>query len=204
MQTVIFLTLVAQRALSGVQNGLGYAGSRHRYAASLALAVFSFLGILAAIIANLPAWQKGAAILAFAASQIGIGMVENAFAARQDGESLPKWRSDIHLWENFITAGFLFGAVLAGVNILLVVLSVYPGLILHKGAVNIGSGLRFFDARTDDASGKTYSLPFLGINVPRLSTRWRVALAMGSIAAAILAISMGWGLHFWAGKLQWI
>ena len=139
MQTVIFLTLVAQRALSGVQNGLGYAGSRHRYAASLALAVFSFLGILAAIIANLPAWQKGAAILAFAASQIGIGMVENAFAARQDGESLPKWRSDIHLWENFVTAGFLLGAVLAGVNILLAVLSVYPGLILHRGAVNIGS-----------------------------------------------------------------
>lgn len=204
MQTVIFLTLVAQRALSGVQNGLGYAGSRHRYAASLALAVFSFLGILAAIIANLPAWQKGAAILAFAASQIGIGMVENAFAARQDGESLPKWRSDIHLWENFVTAGFLLGAVLAGVNILLAAASVYPGLILHKGAVNLGSGLPFFDSRTDDASGKTYSIPFLGIKVPRLSTRWRVAIALASILGAILVIVIGWGLYFQYGKLEWL
>lgn len=204
MQTGILIALIAQRALSGAQNGLGYANSRYRYATGVALAAFAFAGIFAAIVSPLPAWQKGVAMLAFAASQVGVGMVENAFAARQDGETLPKWRADIHLWENFITAGFLLGAVLAGVNILLAVSSVYPGLILHKGAVNIGSGLRFFDSRTDDASGKTYSLPFLGIKVPRLSTRWRVALALASIAAAVLAISMGWGLHFWAGKLEWI
>lgn len=200
---ITFIILVAHRAASGAQNGLGYAKSRMRNVATINLAAMAMLGAILALVSPLPAWQKGLAIMAFAGSMIGVGMVDKAFAARKEGRTLPKWKADIHLWENAITGGFLIGVVLYGANILMAVLAVYPGLILHKGFVNLGSRLTFFAGRTDDASGKTYGLPSLGIKVPRLSVRARIALAILSIAAAVLAARFGWGLYFVEGKIMW-
>ena len=36
--------------------------------------------------------------------------------------------------------------------VLMIVAATYPALILHKGFINLGSGLPFFDERTDDAT----------------------------------------------------
>lgn len=200
---ITFIILIIQRAASGAQNGFGYAKSRMQYIATLNLAAMAGLGATIALVSPLPAWQKGLAIMAFAGSMIGAGMVDMAFAARKEGRTLPKWQADIHLWENAITGGFFLGVVLYGANIIMAVLAVYPGLILHKGFVNLGSKLAFFAGRTDDASGKTYGLPSLGIKVPRLSVRVRIALAILSIAAAVLAGKLGWGLYFVEGKILW-
>jgi hypothetical protein len=97
---------------------------------------------------------------------------------------------DIHLWENFVTGGFMLFLALTGHNLLMLAFSVYPALILHKGLINLGSGLSFFDETTDDSTGKTYGIPLLGIKVKRSSTKMRLILAGLSILGAIVVILM--------------
>ena len=93
---------------------------------------------------------------------------------------------DIHLWENLVTGGFGLFLALTGHNLLMLVLAVYPALILHKGLINIGSGLSFFAEATDDATGKTYGIPLLGIKVKRSSTKFRLIVAGLSLIGAVL------------------
>lgn len=56
------------------------------------------------------------------------------------------------------------------------ILSVYPSLVIHKGLINIGSGIGFFDERTDNPTGKTFS--FFGWNIPRLGNKIRIPAAV--------------------------
>lgn len=101
---------------------------------------------------------------------------------------------DIHLWENFVTGGFVIWMSLSGYNILLICCSVYPALILHKGLINMGSGLKFLDHATDDPTGKTYGIPLLGIKVPRMNTKMRLIFACLSIVAAVVIMIEGWNI----------
>jgi len=99
---------------------------------------------------------------------------------------------DIHLWEELLTSGFVIWLTLAGYNIIMICCSVYPALILHKGLINLGNRLKFFDSRTDDPTGKTYGIPLLGIKVPRSGTKFRLIMAGLSIVTATVTWSMGW------------
>lgn len=103
---------------------------------------------------------------------------------------------DIHLWEEFVTGGIVIYMTLAGFNILLILCSVYPALIIHKGLINIGSKLDFFATATDDPTGKTFNIPLLGIKIKRSSNGVRLTLAGISIVAAILILFFGWNLSF--------
>jgi hypothetical protein len=107
-----------------------------------------------------------------------------------------KKHRDIHFWENLVTAGYFVFLILAGFNILYLVCSVYPALILHKGLINKGSGLSFFATATDDSTGKTYGIPLLGIKIKRSGNVLRLTLAAISIIAAALIFFFGWNLSF--------
>ncbi len=93
---------------------------------------------------------------------------------------------DIHLWENVVTGSFWLYLFLSGHDIVALCCSVYPSLLVHKGLINIGNDLEFFDERTDDETGKTYSIPFLNIKVPRTSFYMRVLFAAASIFILVM------------------
>lgn len=102
--------------------------------------------------------------------------------------------ADIHLWEDLLTGGYGVYLVLSGFNILMIACAMYPALILHKGLINIGSNQSFFASATDDATGKTYGIPLLGIKIKRSSTTFRVVLALLSLVGAFLVLKYGWSL----------
>jgi hypothetical protein len=81
-------------------------------------------------------------------------------------------------------------------------LSVYPGGVLFKGLVNIGTGQPFLTGHevTDDPTGKTFGIPSMGLKIPRLSSGWvRLTLAMLSIGL-ILTIEHCHGKRYPASK----
>lgn len=102
--------------------------------------------------------------------------------------------SDIHLWEDLLTGGYAVYLTLSGFNILMIICAMYPALIMHKGLINIGSNQSFFASATDDATGKTYGIPLLGIKVNRSSTKFRLVLAGLSLVGAYLVLKLGWSL----------
>lgn len=97
---------------------------------------------------------------------------------------------DIHFWEDLVTGGFMIYLTLTGHNILMLICSVYPSLIIHKGLIDLGNGLPFLSNATDDATGKTYSIPLLGIKVNRSSTNFRlIAAGISIIIASVVLIT---------------
>lgn len=195
-----FLYLVLFRWVSGLQNGLGYAG-QHR--ARLAVSAIMFLVLAASSIyffAHVsPPWAGIAAGLLAIASILGALGVEDVF-----NDSFSMLPPDLHFFEVIATGGITLAWVVAGGDIIAIACATYPGLIVHKGFVNLGSGLPWWDERTDDPTGKTFAIPLLGIRVPRLSARGRAVAALLSVAGGIAAGCWGPGINIyhvlrWAG-----
>lgn len=108
---------------------------------------------------------------------------------------------DIHWWEEFVTGGIVLYMTLTGFNILLIMCSVYPALIFHKGFINIGSGLDFFATTTDDDTtadgnpvGATYGFKLFKFKIKRSSNVVRLTLAGLSIIGVILIYFFHWSL----------
>jgi hypothetical protein len=188
-----FLFLFLYRTLSGVQNGFGYAirNKPSSYGAisfvSVILAVAPYLPIL---LTDYPALPLGAKMLAWtgaAISTIGAVAVWDNFT-----DLLRRFTLGIHFWEMWVTSGVTLCWIALGGNLYLIAAHVYPALLLHKGAVNIGSGLPFWDHRTDDPTGKTFSIPLLNIKVPRMTLRGRQILAVVSLVGAAVVLWKGY------------
>lgn len=172
----VFLLAFIQRVSSGIQNGFGYSKK-----------VFGLygLGIFLAILPILSFQNHWISYLFLLVNLIVIFFKTISFT--KSFPTLSKYK-DIHLWENFVTGGYFLYLILLGNNILPIICSVYPALILHKGFINLGSKLPFFSERTDDATGKTYSIPLLGIKVKRSSTTYRLLLAGLSLLALTIVL----------------
>ena len=185
-----FLFLLIFRALSGAQNGFGYAGQSVGRTLTSGLALSMLIGFYFMFhLYQAPSWSSILAITGILVSMLGIVGVEDSF--NPGFNILPR---DIHFWELLATGGITISFILLGGNLLAIAGSVYPGLILHKGFVNIGSGKGWWYQGTDDASGKTFKIPLLNIKVPRLSTRWRIVLAVGSVLGFHFSWAKGWSI----------
>lgn len=178
----VFFYLFAYRTLSGVQNGLGYA-KRNGW-----LAIVSCLLIAGAM---LPAWimwpqatalAKTGAALGTIISMVGAFGVYDSFS--DSFKVLPK---DVHFWELLATSGVMMCWIALGGDLIQIAAHVYPALLLHKGAVNIGSRLPFWGNRTDDPTGATYNIPLLGIRIPRFGVTQRKLFAVVSFLLMMVA-----------------
>lgn len=188
---------------SGIQNGLGYGKySRIRTFCSVLLmgvllwADFIFIESLGY------GWQCPVTLILTGISQAGVWGVEDSFDKNYD-----LFPSDIHLWEMLATGGILLAWFIAGGNLYLIGASIYPSLLLHKAAINIIPRIKelgwtsafnsFFDHRTDDATGKTFTIPLLNLSIPRLSLRARIILAILSVVGAIVIhfTHRRWDIH---------
>lgn len=197
-----FIYLFLFRCLSGAQNGFGYAKNdiwRMVFGGLMVLAI----GFTVWLFQPYNTLLKWFSLAWLALGLLGTWGVEDSFNKKVN--ILPK---SVHLWELTATTGVLLAWVAAGGNLIYIFASVYPSMILHKGFINIGSNLSFFDERTDDASGKTYSIKIpwkwarnlIGkdvISVPRMSTKIRLGIAAISLLAVIInATSIGYKITF--------
>lgn len=180
-----FIIAFLHRVLSGVQNGLGYAKL------TVGLCALGLILCLAPWAVENSHWLF---FVFYVVNIITVSMKSISFDM-DFAKSLRKYK-DIHLWENLVTGGFFVWMMISGHNILMLCCSVYPALIFHKGAINLGSGLKFFANATDDATGKTYGIPILGIKVPRSGAKFRLIAAGLSLLAAGVILLMKWGLAF--------
>lgn len=202
-----FTYLFLFRCLSGAQNGFGYAKNAAGRTAATGVMIFG-VGIAIAMFWGVSGWLRYAAFACSLVSAAGAAGVDLSFAKR-----LGKY-NDVHLWEVFATGGVFLAWILAGGNLIYIFASVYPSLIIHKGFVNVGSGLKWWDTRTDDRTGKTFSIKIpwawlrklLGrdvIKVPRMGLRMRISAAVVSVLFVIInATSLQWeitvhDLVFW-------
>jgi hypothetical protein len=194
-----FLLPFLIRVASGLQNGLGYANNgKWRSICSLLLMAFTALAGLGFIKATAGSYgQEVAAYLPLLLTVVALGGVEDSFSSKFS--ILPR---DIHLYETIFGYTLPLFFMVAGGNVLWIVASTYPALILHKTAINIGSGKHWSYEGTDDPTGKTYTIPLLGITVPRLNLRWRIGLAVVSILFFVVSWLLGWELRLWPWVLH--
>lgn len=183
-----FAFLFIFRALSGAKNGSGYAKSEGLALIGMIMLILSALLIIYFnLFLDLTLFQRITASLSVVASALGVWLTWKGLAGNT--------KIDIHFWELWATGGVTVAWVLAGGNLLTIAASVYPGLIMHKGFVNTLQGHPWWDKATDDPTGATFSIPFLGIKVPRLGTVGRVILAIASIAGLIAVEILGWSIN---------
>jgi len=178
-----FIYLFLFRVISGLQNGLGYARAHTwRTAVSYLLVITAFLPVLVILPGKPTVLILIGAIAGAIISALGAYGVEDSF--NEKVKRLPK---DIHLWEMLATGGVVISVTIMGGNIILILASIYPALIIHKGLINTFSGFSWWYHGTDDVTGKTFTIPLLGLSVPRLNVSARKTIAVLSIVAAAVA-----------------
>ena len=186
-----FVYAFTQRVLSGAQNMYGYGKRKWLF----------FLFTIIMLLFPLVTYQHTIIFLIF--------FIVNAFDVYMKAASfnllpymgfLKKYR-DIHFWENLVTGGYFLFLILAHFNILYLICSVYPALIIHKGLINTGSGLSFFATATDDNTttdgdsiGAKYGFKLFDITIKRSGNKVRLTLAAISLIAAALIFIFSWNL----------
>lgn len=162
-----FLLKIFHTAVSGFQNGAGY--GKHWGLFSL----FSILEIATPYFTwkGMKRWQKVMCII----STIGSLMTIASFIFP------PAALLDIHLWETVTTSFYSFSQVSTLKEGIIIALATIPGLVLHKIGVNILGGSKWNYNGTDDVTGKTFSIPSLGMKIPRLTFNNHLIIAAISI-----------------------
>lgn len=164
----------AFRVLSGIQNAFGYALRRAR----LVITTFAMLGLV--ILKSREFNINIVALLFLAVSAISSIVLTTHF--------LGFVAVDVHLVELIITSSFSLAMLAGGDDIGLLIASVYPGLILHKIFINLGSSQKWSHWGTDDKTGRTTGYPSLGIKIPRFGLWMRAALAAGSLVYTLIRV----------------
>lgn len=96
------------------------------------------------------------------------------------------WLNDLHLWTQAEQMFLAVPLLLCGwPGIIVLVLSTYPSVFIQKAMINRFTGQDIFYDGTDDPSGQYYTIPSLGIRVPRTTQRFRAWVSVASIAALV-------------------
>ncbi len=190
----LFLMFVLHRFASGIRNGAMY-DEKYKIAKIFG---FAIIPIIAAAIFWITTRFEGFTFLApvvktySAWAFIGLSVVCTLFCP---GYLVPRrpgmvnvFLTDLHLWTTLeqvtLFWGVLFSCGVFGIAPLL--LAVYPAVFLQKAAINIFIGKNVFFNGTDDPSGKYYSIPALGIKIPRTGQVFRLVMAVSSIIVLFL------------------
>jgi hypothetical protein len=128
-------TLTLFRALSGVQNALYYA-KLDMIAKLWALVLIGYIAYM------LEGW--------YILSAIGVVFSYLSFEGKL-------WKGSIHLVEIFKTSLPILAYFVSGGNLVDILLSTYPGLVLHKMVINWGSGQKILSDVTDDPTGRSFT-----------------------------------------------
>jgi len=179
-----FFFLFFFRVLAGAQNSAGYEKHwRMMYNIESILCVMALAGMLIFPHLHAPHWTVIPTSLMLGLAFMAILAVGDSFDERYN--IVP---ADVHFYEMGKTGLVVLAWILGNGDLIGICASVYPGLIIHKGLINLGTNQSFFYYGTDDASGRTFSIPILGIKVRRAPQWLRFVLAGVSIVGMLLAI----------------
>jgi len=182
-----FSTFIANRALSGVVNGLFYAGALTGVGwALVGLVALTAVVCIFPMVKNwrkMKRWQRVLSIAGAVGSMLSVVFLGVSFFS-------PSWRvSDIHLWT------LAHQTAMAGTNFFsrvpwwLLMLAVAPSVLLQKMFVNIIPGNRWNYRGTDISNGKHYTIPLLRIKVPRIANMYvQLGISLLSIGAYFLIL----------------
>jgi hypothetical protein len=181
---IAFIFNLVFRVVSGAQNGAFYAKSKIvMLLFTVVLVGLNLLSLFVSVEAGAYREQAMALnIVAYICFAISAGFAVALYFV--------SWKKHgykyIHLFELITVSAFLLAWVFSGGNLIYIACSVYPALILHKGAVNIGGGHNFWYHGTDDPTGQVYTIPVLGWSVPRMSLKFRLIVAFTSLMIVLL------------------
>lgn len=193
-QTILnYINFIADRALSGIANGLFYAGSAWSWPILVLLFAFTVFMTWRNLRKNwsgMKRWKRVLAVLGIAGSGLSVLMV--GFSFRFLGSSF----SEIHLWtwttQTVIASTMFISSKRFWKNFWWLVLAVSPSAFLQKLFVNIFGRSKWNYAGTDDKTGKTWGFNLFGkrFKVPRVSD-WRVRLVLSVVCiAAFITVSV--------------
>ena len=81
---------------------------------------------------------------------------------------MERGKGSIHLVEIFKTGLPIAAYFVSGGNLIDIILSTYPGLVLHKMVINLGSGQKILSDVTDDPTGRSFTFT--------VSLKWKWAV----------------------------
>lgn len=164
-----FSLFIANRGLSGIVNGLFYAGKRLWFPALILLTLFTGFQLITNLIGHWPEMSKLQRILSV------LGVIGSLVSSVLVGFSFTKGL-DIHLW-TFMNQTSIASTYMITErkgkwwkNWWWLLLAVSPAAFLQKFFINKIPGLKWNYAGTDDATGKTWGMNLFGkrIKIPRL------------------------------------
>lgn len=194
-----FILFIAHRSASGFRNGMFYIVNRHpnadwlqlRFVSAAVMIAFVFLIFAFSPRSAIPEW------LSFAPSWLQIGLmwgfvsaslISTALASAHN--RLPGELRDLHMWtlgEQTFLAGGLLLASPTWEMVIMLACAVYPSVFLQKWLVNWSGGQPWHYNGTDDPTGRYYSIPLLGLKIPRyIGQKGRLILAIVSIFVFII------------------
>ncbi len=100
------------------------------------------------------------------------------------GATRNTWLNDLHLWTQGEQMLLSVPLLLCGwPGIIALVLATYPAVFLQKALINRIQEQDMYANGTDDPNGQYYSIPSLGIRVPRTTQQFRARVSVASVAA---------------------
>lgn len=179
-----YLLFTLNRAFSGVVNGLNYSGAKRAMLNWVAPLYFLFTGFTV-LFPALKNWKhmgkrrRRWVVAGLFATFLTTILLFVAMTTPAGG-----LLADLHLW-TFLNQTAITGSMwLSGVRASTLLLAVEPACFLQKTFVNIVPGGSMWSSATDVASGRSWSMPSLGIKVPRIGNM----AVKGLIALACIAI----------------
>jgi len=179
----VFFAFVLHRFLSGVRNGMLYNPKEKAPAAPTIISIVMVINATCMMSITLQVFAGWS----FLPSQVGnmlsiiaflVAMLSGIMAMQYGKQP----RIDLHLWVQLeqmaLSVPFLF---IGRPGIAVLVCSAYPAVFTQKAAINRLTDQDVFYNGTDDPTGQYYSIPSLGIKVPRTTQRFRMWAAFISI-----------------------
>ena len=186
----MFLVFVAHRGLSGLRNGLGYNSGDciisdfARFAFSVLIVAIMGVAAFAVVMTGKVDWAVWAAYWVSVTASIFSVVYKYAPV---------KLLNDLHLL-TLIEQTALAAAILLGNMSVLTMITlscaVYPSVLLQKSMINYMIDRPWYFNGTDDPEGRWYSIPSIGIRIPRTTQRLRLWLSIASASAIIYILFM--------------
>lgn len=187
-----FFKFVANRGLSGIVNGLFYAGSKFAWPILILLVANTGFHLISDLKVNwceLGKFQRIMSVVGIVGTLLSLALVGCSF-------QFPKFKlSEIHFWtfasQTGLSGSMFFSKKKPLKTIWWQLLAISPSGFLQKLFINVCSGAKPFFSGTDDATGKSWGMTLFGkrIKVPRLGNmKVKLCIAVFCIIAFLAII----------------
>lgn len=184
----LFFVFILHRFLSGVRNGMLY--NPKEWQPMAPFLVSGWMVIIALCVLHIAVREHWSLLPAQVSSMLNImAFFLTILCAIMTLQWARIANVDLHLWTQLEQMALSVPLILFGWQGLVVLAcAVYPSVFFQKAAINRLTEESIWYNATDDATGATYSIPSLGLNIPRTQQRFRAWMAAASLLLFILFV----------------